>query len=133
MGFMGRWKNPYQIADTHIPTGVTITYEQKEGLCCFQFVFFNPDMWFSLECKPLFKTDQIVAKEPQGSWNMNPVGLIAAKSEKCSANRRTIFNMISDFVKDFEPEFSGFGRFLTPTSFLLFFFFALILPFSQMY
>ncbi|MEW5947766.1 MAG: hypothetical protein AB1742_16385 [bacterium] len=110
MGFMGRWKNPYQIADTHLPTGVTVTYEMREGLCFFQSVFFNPDTWFSLECKPLFKTDPVVEKEPHGSWNMNAVGLIAAKNEKCAANRRALFNMIADFVKDFNPAFSGLGR-----------------------
>lgn len=110
VGFMGRWKNPYQIAETHLPTGVTVTFEMKDGLCYFRGTFFNPDNWFSLQCKPLFKTDPIVEKDTHGSWNMNPVGLIAAKPEKCSANRRVVFNMIADYIKDFEPSFTGLSR-----------------------
>lgn len=111
VGFMGRWKNPYQIADTHLPTGVTVTFEaQTDNLITFRANFFSPDNWFSLQCKPLFKTDPIVEKDSHGSWNMNPVGLIAAKPEKCLANRRAVFNMLADYVKERNPLFSGFAR-----------------------
>lgn len=110
VGFMGRWKNPYQIADTHLPTGVTVTFEMKDDLCWLRATFFNPNNWFSLQCKPLFKTDPIVEKDSHGSWNMNPVGLIAAKPEKCAANRRLVFSMISDYIKEFNPSFTGLGR-----------------------
>jgi len=110
MGYLGRWKNPYQIAETHMPMGITITYETREGLCFFRCTFFNPDNWFSLQCKPIFKTDPIVQKEPQGSWNMNPVGLIAAKHEKCAANRRGVLNLIAAVTRDFDPDFTGLAR-----------------------
>ncbi|MEW6201440.1 MAG: hypothetical protein AB1546_05665, partial [bacterium] len=106
MGYLGRWKNPYQIAETHIPMGITISYEMRDGLCFFHCNFFNPDNWFSLQCKPLFKTDPIVEKEPHGSWNMNPVGMIAPKNEKCAANRRGVFNLVSGIARDFDPDFT---------------------------
>ncbi|HOO56505.1 MAG TPA: hypothetical protein PLN69_06765 [bacterium] len=109
MGFVGGWKNPYQIADTHLPTGITVSVEKKESHFEIHIVFFSPQQWFSLQCKPLFRTDPIVEKEPKGSWNMNSVGLIAPKPEKTAANRRLIFNMFGDFVKNFQPEFAGVG------------------------
>jgi hypothetical protein len=106
LGFIGRWKNPYQIADTHLPTGITVTFEKKEGIYTMHTVFFSPEHWFELQCKPLFRTDPIVEKESKGSWNMNSVGLIAPKSEKTAANRRAIFGLITDFAKDFAPDFA---------------------------
>jgi hypothetical protein len=106
LGFIGRWKNPYQIADTHLPTGITVTFEKKENLFTMHTVFFSPEHWFELQCKPLFRTDPIVEKESKGSWNMNSVGLIAPKSEKTAANRRAIFGLITDFAKDFAPAFA---------------------------
>ncbi len=105
MGFIGRWKNPYQLADTRLPTGITTSYEQHEGWFTMHTAFFSPDTWFCLQCKPLFRTDPIVEKDAKGSWNMNPVGLIAPKAEKCAGNRRATFNMVNDFIKDFRPEF----------------------------
>jgi len=106
LGFIGRWKNPYQIADTHLPTGITTTFEKSEGIYNIHTIFFSPEHWFDLQCKPLFRTDPIVEKESKGSWNMNSVGLIAPKPEKCAANRRAIFGLVTDFAKDFTPEFS---------------------------
>ncbi|MFA6449340.1 MAG: hypothetical protein WCX65_07735 [bacterium] len=106
LGFIGRWKNPYQLADTHLPTGITVSFERKEGLFTMHTVFFSPEHWFELQCKPLFRTDPIVEKESKGSWNMNSVGLIAPKAEKTAANRRAIFGLITDFAKDFGPDFS---------------------------
>ncbi len=107
LGFIGRWKNPYQIADTHLPTGITVTFEKQEGpLYTMHTVFFSPEHWFELQCKPLFRTDPIVEKEAKGSWNMNPAGLIAPKAEKTAANRRAVFSLISNFAKDFTPAFS---------------------------
>lgn len=108
MGFLGRWKNPYQIADTFLPAGITITYEiLEDGLIVMRGTFFNPDTWFTIQCRPLFKTDAIVEKEPNASWNMNQMGLIAAKVEKCTANRRALFNMLTGFLKEFTPMFTG--------------------------
>ena len=107
LGYVGRWKNPYQIADTFMPTGITVTYENTGDVLTMQSAFFAPEHWFNLQCKPLFKTDPIVEKDPKGSWNMNPVGLIAAKPEKTSGNRRGVFNMILDFVKEFSPMFTS--------------------------
>lgn len=107
MGYVGRWKNPYQIADTHLPTGITFNYEKVGNTFTMHGVFFSPQQWFALQCKPLFRTDPIVEKDPKGSWNMNPVGLIAPKNEKTTANRRAIFNMIGDFIKEFHPDFTG--------------------------
>ncbi|HOC92948.1 MAG TPA: hypothetical protein PLK80_06075 [bacterium] len=109
MGYVGRWKNPYQIADTHLPTGITISYEKRPECHFIRTVFFSPEHWFNLQCKPLFRTDPIVEKEPKGSWNMNPVGLIAPKPEKSAANRRAMFNIVSDFIKEFRPAFTGLG------------------------
>ena len=106
LGFIGRWKNPYQLADTHLPTGITVTFEKKEGLYTMHTAFFSPEHWFELQCKPLFRTDPIVEKEAKGSWNMNSVGLIAPKAEKTAANRRAIFGLITDFAKDFGPDFA---------------------------
>ncbi len=106
LGFIGRWKNPYQIADTHLPTGITTTFEKSQDLYNIHTIFFSPEHWFDLQCKPLFRTDPIVEKESKGSWNMNSVGLIAPKPEKCAANRRAIFGLVTDFAKDFTPELS---------------------------
>ena len=107
LGYVGRWKNPYQIADTNMPTGITITYEQKEDYHYMRGAFFKPENWFNLQCKALFKTDPIVEQDPRGSWNMNPVGLIAPKPEKTAGNRRAVYNLITDFIKSFRPLFSG--------------------------
>jgi hypothetical protein len=107
IGYIGRWKNPYQIADTHLPTGITVTYEKQKDCFTMHTELFTPGHWFALLCKPLFRTDPIVEKDPKGSWNMNPVGLIAPKPEKTAANRRSIFGMFNDFVKDFYPDFAG--------------------------
>lgn len=106
MGFLGRWKNPYQIADTFLPSGITVTYEIGEGgLILMKGTFFKPENWFNLQCKPLFKTDAIVEKEAHASWNMNQVGLIAAKHEKVAANRRAMFNMLTGYLKEYQPMF----------------------------
>jgi len=107
LGYVGRWKNPYQIADTHLPTGITMSYEAGEESIRMLTTFFAPDSWFNLQCKPLFKTDPIVEKDPKGSWNMNPVGLIAPKADKAMGNRRAVFNLIVDFIRDFLPDFSA--------------------------
>ncbi len=111
MGFVGRWKNPYQIADTHMPTGITISFEMQPGdLIAMRGTLFKPQNWFDLQCKPLFKTDALVEKEPNGSWNMNQAGLISAKNEKVSANRRALFNMLAAFLKEYSPLFMGLAR-----------------------
>ena len=111
MGFVGRWKNPYQIADTHLPTGITITYEVgNDDVLSLHGSLFKPDHWFDLQCKPLFKTDALVEKEPNGSWNMNQAGLIASKPEKCAANRRALFNMLTAFFKEYSPLFMGLSK-----------------------
>lgn len=110
MGFVGRWKNPYQIADTHLPTGITITYELKDDMILMRGSLFKPENWFDLQCKPLFKTDAIVQKEANASWNMNQAGLIAAKPEKCAANRRALFNMLTAFLKEYNPLFMGLAK-----------------------
>jgi len=107
MGYVGRWKNPYQIADTHLPTGITVTYEKQKDLYKMHTVLFSPDLWFALQCRPLFRTDPIVEKDPKGSWNMNPVGMIAPKNEKTAGNRRAVFNLFADFVKEMRPDFAG--------------------------
>lgn len=106
LGYVGAWKNPYQIAETPMPTGITVTYEKEEEMFTMKSIFFAPENWFNIQCKPLFKTDPIVEKDPKGSWNMNPVGLIAAKPEKCAGNRRAVFNMINDFIKEHKPLFT---------------------------
>lgn len=110
LGFVGRWKNPYQLADTHLPTGITITYEVKDDLILIEGAFFKPDNWFDLQCRPMFKTDALVTKEPNGSWNMNQAGLIASKPEKCAANRRALFNMLTAFLKEYTPQFMSLGK-----------------------
>ncbi len=108
LGYLGRWRNPYQIAETRLPTGITFTYELLEdGLIKLHGNFFGPEHWFNIQCKPLFKTDPIVMKEPNGSWNMNPVGLISPKAEKATANRRAMFSLFTDFINQFTPLFSS--------------------------
>lgn len=107
LGYVGRWKNPYQIADTHMPTGITITYEDKDDHIFVRGCLFKPDNWFNLQCKALFKTDPIVEKDAKGSWNMNTHGLIAPKPEKTAGNRRSVFSLVTDFIKSFKPMFSG--------------------------
>ncbi len=103
--YTGKWKNPYSKTETFLSSSISAELEDmgNEDLYRLKVTFYQIDNWFSLYCKPLTESSELIKRSQKSIWNITPSGLIIPLQEKLIANRNMLFDISLNLIDDLSP------------------------------